>query len=78
MPDLLSIVGAELTAFLAAADRREYLITRCQRLFDELIEPMDLPGPDRLIDPILRAVVRPLVGRVYDQLMLKLEVPASA
>ena len=78
MPDLLSIVGAELTAFLAATDRREYLIARCQRLFDELIEPVDLPGPDRLIDPILRAVIRPLVGRVYDEMMLKLEVPARA
>jgi len=78
MNDLLPILSAELSAFLGAADKREYLITRAEKLFDELVEPIDLPGPDVIVDPVLRAVIRPLVGRVYDEVVRKLEVPAHA
>jgi hypothetical protein len=78
MQDLFPLLAAELSAFLAAADRREYLINRAETLFDELIEPIDLPGPDPIFDPILRAAVRPLVGRVYDELVRRLEAPAHA
>ncbi len=78
MPDLLPLLSAELSAFLSAQDKREYLITRTEKFFDELVEPIDLPGPDAIIDPVLRAVLRPLVGRVYDEVIKKLEVPAHA
>ena len=78
MPDLLPVLSAEISAFLSSPDKREYLITRGEKLFDQLVEPIDLPGPDRLIDPVLRAVIRPLVGRVYDEVIKKLEVPAHA
>jgi hypothetical protein len=74
--DLLSLLSAELSAFLSSPDKREYLITRAENLFDEVIEPIEPPGPDRLIDPVLRAMIRPLVGRAYDELIKKLEVPA--
>jgi hypothetical protein len=78
MPDLLPVLSAEISAFLSSPDKREYLITRGEKLFDQIVEPIDLPGPDRLIDPVLRAVIRPLVGRVYDEVIKKLEVPAHA
>lgn len=78
MNDLLSVLSTELSAFLAATDNREYLITRTERWFDELIEPVDLPGPDAVIDPLLRAAIRPLVGRVYDEVRRKLEVRIHA
>ena len=78
MNDLLPILSAELSAFLAAADKREHLIARAQKLFDEVVEPIDLPGPDMVIDPVLRATIRPLVGRVYDEVIRKLEVRAHA
>jgi len=78
MHDLLPILAAEAAAFLAAADKREYLIVRGEKLFDELIEPVDLPGPDAIVDPVLRASIRPLVGRVYDDVLKKLEEPANA
>ena len=78
MNDLLPILTAEAAAFLAAADKREYLIVRGEKLFDELIEPVDLPGPDVVFDPLLRASIRPLVGRVYDEILKKLEAPAHA
>lgn len=48
-----------------------------ERLFDQVIEPIDLPGPDQIVDPLLRAAIRPLVSRVYDEVLKKLEAPAS-
>jgi len=78
MNDLLPILSAELSAFLGAADKREHLITRAEKLFDDLVEPIDLPGPDVVIDPVLRVTIRPLVGRVYDEVIRKLEVRAHA
>ena len=76
MPDLLPVLSAEISAFVEAKDKREYLITRAEKLFDQFVEPIDLPGPDRLIDPVLRAVIRPLVGRIYDEVLKKLETTA--
>ena len=78
MNDLLPILSAELSAFLSATDKREHLITRAEKLFDDLVEPIDLPGPDVVIDPVLRVTIRPLVGRVYDEVIRKLEVRAHA
>jgi len=78
MNDLLPILAAEAAAFLSAADKREYLIVRSEKLFDEIIAPVDLPGPDAIVDPLLRASIRPLLGRVYDEVIKKLEEPANA
>lgn len=35
------------------------LIDAAQKLFDEHIKPLDLPGPDRVIDPVLRNWIIP-------------------
>ena len=78
MPDLIALLSGEISGFFLASDRREYLITRAESLFDQVIEPIELPGPDQIIDLLLRAAVRPLVGRLYDELVKKLEVPAHA
>ncbi len=77
MQDVTSTLSTELAALIAAKDKREYLISRTERLFDEVVEPIDLPGPDRIVDPLLRAAIRPLVGRVYDEMLKKLEAPAA-
>lgn len=71
--DFPKVIGQEISSFLAAQDKREYTITRCERLFDEVVEPVDLPGPDRAIDPLLRAAIRPIVGRVFDAARERLE-----
>ena len=73
MQGLITLVSSELSSFLSASDKREHLITRAEKLFDQIVEPIDLPGPDRLVDPILRSAIRPLVSRLYDQLQKKLE-----
>jgi hypothetical protein len=78
MNDVLTLISTELAGFFSAADKREYLITCAEKLFDQVIGKVDLPGPDQIIDPLLRAAVRPLVGRVYDELIKKLEVPVNA
>ena len=78
MQDLITVLSDEIAAFLSAQDKREHLIARSEKLFDEVVEPVDLPGPDRIVDPLLRAAIRPLVGRVWDQMLKKLEAPANA
>jgi len=78
MPELFSILSAELSVFLSAEDNREYLIARAEKVFDEVIEPVDLTGPDRIVDPLLRAAIRPLVGRLYDEATRRLEAQGRA
>jgi hypothetical protein len=78
MQDALLIASNELSDFLNAADKREHLIQRCESYFDKLVEPLDLPGPDPIIDPVLRSTIRPLVGRLYDEAVRKLEAQNHA
>ena len=75
---LFPILLAELSAFQNAVDKREHLIQRCEYCFDQLVEPMDLPGPDRVVDPGLRSTIRPLVGRLFDEAVRKLESQSHA
>ena len=37
------------------------------------MQPLDLPGPDSVIDPAMRMMIRPLVGLVYDAVVANLE-----
>ena len=78
MPDLFSLLSAEISAFLTATDKREYLITHAEKFYDQVIVPIDLPGPDQIIDPLLRTAIRPVVGRIYDEVLKKLEDTAHA
>jgi len=78
MQNLIPLLADEIAAFLAATDKREYLIVRAERFFDEVVEPLDMPGPDRIVDPLLRAAIRPLVGRLYDELLRKMETQSNA
>ncbi|HDZ26237.1 MAG TPA: hypothetical protein ENH65_06960 [Candidatus Aminicenantes bacterium] len=71
--DFLKIVTAEIESFIDTDySKREYLILRCEELFDEYFQPIDLPGPDAIIDPILRSAIRPLVGRIFDEVLRRI------
>jgi len=78
MQELITVLSAELTTIIDAKENREQLITSAEKLFDKVVEPADLPSPDRAMDPLFRAVVRPLVGRLYDESIKKLERLANA
>jgi hypothetical protein len=78
MSNLLSILSTELSAFLSAKDRREYLIARTEKLFDDTVAQTDLPGPDEIIDPVLRAAIRPVVGWLYDEAVKTIAVAGRA
>ena len=73
MSELLLLLRAEVSAFLLSPDHREHLITRAEKFFDEVIAPVDLPGPDQVYDPLLRSAIRPLLGRAYDELVKRAE-----
>ncbi len=67
--ELLDGLQAELEDLNETEDQRTYLIDRALRAFDKHIEPLDVPGPDVLIDPAARALIAPLVGMAYDELL---------
>ncbi len=73
MLDLTRLLLEEVENFLNSINRREYVIDLCEELFDEHFVPVDLPGPDQIIDPLLRTAIRPIVGRIYDEILKKLE-----
>ena len=76
MQALMTVLSTELTTIIDANKKREQLIASAEKLFDKVIEPLDLPKSD--MDPVFRAVVRPLVGRLYDESIKKLERSANA
>ena len=67
----LELLEEELQGFNEAVDQRAYLIEAAQHAFDVWIKPLDLPGPDGLFDPVLRAAIAPLVGLMFDRLAEK-------
>ena len=73
MNDLIREIISEVSDFAFVDDKREYVIVRCEELFDEYFVPIDLPGPDAVIDPLLRTAVRPVVGRIYDEILKKIK-----
>ena len=73
MQDLFSFLSTQAALILGAQDRREAVITACEKFFDQVITPVDLPGPDQIIDPLLRATIRPVVGKLYDEVVKELE-----
>ena len=73
MQDLIREIVEEIEVFLDSTQRREYVILRSHFLFDKYFAPIDLPGPDQVIDPLLRMSIRPVVGRIYDEILKKLE-----
>ena len=68
--DVLTTLSAELAGFLEAADKRGHLIERCEHYYDVLAEPAK---PGRNATPVMRGVIRPLVGQVFDGAVRKLE-----
>ena len=69
--DQLDTVRDELGDLLDSEDPTEHLIARLEQGFDAHVAPIDLPGPDSLIDPILRVVIRPFVIAAVSRLEAK-------
>ena len=69
---LLALLLAEIKRLDDSIDISAYLATQLEELFDQHVKPIDLPGPDAIIDPLLRAAIRPLVKRLYDQLIAQI------
>ncbi len=64
---ILEVAQNELAGLTESPDQRTYLIDRALVAFDRHFEPLDVPGPDVVIDPALRAMIPGLVGALYDQ-----------
>ena len=73
MQELISEITAAIESFIVSTDKREYVIVYVECVFDRLLAPLDLPGPDHIIVPLLRTAIRPLVGRMYDAALAKIK-----
>lgn len=74
MNDLISIA----VGLLDNPIMRAKAIAAAEAAFDKYVEPIDIPGPDVVIDPILRAAIGPVVGAVYDGIIKELKERANA
>lgn len=72
MDNFLAILQAEYLAWEAAVDKRAYLAARVGTLYDAYILPVDLPGPDAIVDPIAKAALVNGATAVYDAIAAKL------
>jgi hypothetical protein len=51
---------------------RETLLLRIGERYDTKILPLDLPGPDSIIDPILRRKALDVAGELYDLIVARI------
>lgn len=72
LPKLTAKFADEIEAFLLAPDRKAKVVARVLELWDKYGEPLDLPGPDVITDPIIRRVLEGVVARLYDKLAAEL------
>jgi hypothetical protein len=75
--DLKKILAGAALAVLAGVGRQK-LTDVALELFDRYVEPINLPGPDAVIDPILRQAVGMAASRAYDAAVAALETMANA
>lgn len=79
MERLLPRMANEVDQFFAARNRREHVIRRAEALFDQATDSGRQPSrKSGEVDPLLRAAIRPLVGRIYDELNSKLDEDAQS
>ncbi len=69
---IVTLITEEARNFIGSSNKREHFIVRCEELFDVYLAPIDLPGPDRIIDPLIRSAIRPVAGRLYDEILKKI------
>ncbi len=51
---------------------KEKFLSIVDGLYDKFVLPLDLPGPDAFLDPLLKDLVRAACGRLYDSLIAQL------
>ena len=57
--EIAEVLEDWLRGLRLASDKEAYLIGQFEAAFDEHFEPIDLPGPDLLLDAALRSMIAP-------------------
>jgi len=57
--------------------REEEFVLAVEQTYDLLIEPMNLPGPDTLLDPLIRLALGRVASTAYQNLMAWLKAQAE-
>jgi hypothetical protein len=65
--------GVKIMATLDAPglDKKVAVLEALEELWDKDLQPLDLPGPDRLIDPILKALIMSVARGAIDYFVAK-------
>ena len=64
----------EIVKVLEANGGKAVITALVEKGFDKFVAPIDLPGPDALIDPLLRKMIAPVVSAIYDAIVAKAAV----
>ena len=72
MDSIVKAIKAAARAFLEDEKNRKAMAMTLEGGFDLYIEPIDLPGPDYILDPFLRRQIRPLTNTVFAVLIAAL------
>jgi hypothetical protein len=49
-----------------ADDPKSHFLDRLDTLYDIYVEPIDLPGPDRIVDRLLKRILKEVATMVFD------------
>jgi len=66
--ELVEVVTEEIKAFRNASDPKAHLLGRIDALYETYIRPIDLPGPDAIVDRFLKRSILDTVAFLYDKI----------
>ena len=78
LQEILELLEENLADFNNAPDKEAYLVDVLQKGFDEHVVPTDVPGPDWLVEPVLRTMIGPCVKALWIVLQKMAEEKAAA
>lgn len=72
------LVSAASALSLPGADKKAAVMSAVGKLYDTLIEPIDLPGPDVIVDPALKKVLLVFADGLVEFFVAKLPKSTDA
>lgn len=75
--DIIPLVSAATMRFTriaqaaggTGAEKKEAVLAGLESFYDAVILPIDLPGPDFVVDPALRSLIRVVLGPLIDRVV---------
>lgn len=72
------LVAAASALSMPGADKKAAVMAAISKLYDSLILPIDLPGPDLIVDPALKQVLMIVADGIVEFFVSKLPKPSDS